>query len=129
MSEPKITLKPESGETTVTDALGRRLALRKPGRVRSFKFFEALGAQASVNPMCVQMFQFALFLTAIDGKPVEPCHTLIDMEALADVLGDEGCGAIDRAAQEAWGQSQEEALTAAIKKWRAMLDSGKPLGS
>lgn len=102
-------------EVVVTDVRGRAIKLRKPGVLAQYRLIEALGDVAQ-NPVYVGMVLPIIFVTEIDGDPVSPPRSKIQVEALISRLDEAGINAIAAAVQENFGVSADaEETKTAIK--------------
>ena len=102
-------------EVVVTDVRGRAIKLRKPGVLAQYRLIEALGDVAQ-NPVYVGMVLPIIFVTEIDGDPVSPPRSKIQVEALISRLDESGINAIAAAVQENFGVSADaEETKTAIK--------------
>ena len=81
----------------VTDALGRRLTLRRPTALDKLRLFKAAGPVLAYNQPWLGLALLAASVVAIDDVPVPPPATEAQIEALVARLGDDGLEAIDAA--------------------------------
>ena len=81
----------------VTDALGRRLTLRRPTALDKLRLFKAAGPVLAYNQPWLGLALLAASVVAIDDVPVPPPATEAQIEALVARLGDDGLEAIDTA--------------------------------
>ena len=79
---------------TVTDALGRRIGLRRPGALDKLRLLKAAGPVLAQNQPWLNMALYAASVTEIDGVPVPPPAAEAQIEALVGRLGDEGLAAV-----------------------------------
>jgi hypothetical protein len=123
MSDPKVTINQTPSEeviakavaeTSVTDSLGRKITLKKPGVLAQYRLIEALGDTAK-NEVYMAMTLPLIFVTAIDGDTVLQPNTKREVEALIQRLGEEGVNAVVTAVQETFGNSNPETDKAALK--------------
>jgi hypothetical protein len=77
----------------ITDALGRRITLRKPGPLAQYRLVEAAGETAS-NAVYMQMALPLIYVSMIDGSPVPPVQNKAQLEALIQRLDDSGIQAV-----------------------------------
>jgi hypothetical protein len=87
-------------EITVTDALGRRIKVRKLRPSERGRLSRKLGQEAAGDPVTFGHSFIAASVTEMDGDPVFFPQSLIEAEALADRLGDEGLEAAGGAIAE-----------------------------
>lgn len=119
MSEPNVEILPSDQlvqmKTTadITDERGRVITLTKPGVLAQFRQVEMLGQTAS-NPAYMQMVFPLLFVSAIDGDPVQ-ITTKRELEALIQRLDEPGLMAVEKGMMENWGKQDPDADKAAIK--------------
>lgn len=78
----------------VTDALGRRIALRKTNALDKLRLLKAAGPALAQNQPWLTIAHYAASVTAIDDVPVPPPATEAQIEGLVARLGDEGLAAI-----------------------------------
>jgi hypothetical protein len=78
----------------VTDAKGRRLALRRLTALDKLRLFKAAGPNLAQNQPWLGMAVLAASVAAIDDVPVPPPATEGQIEALVNRLGDPGLAAI-----------------------------------
>jgi hypothetical protein len=78
----------------VTDAQGRRLALKRLTALDKLRLFKAAGPGLSQNQPWLGMAVLAASVAAIDDIPVPPPGTEAQIEALVARLGDPGLAAI-----------------------------------
>ena len=96
----------------VTDALGRRLSLRRPTALDKLRLFKAAGPVLAHNQPWLGIALYAASVTAIDDVPVPPPASETQIEALVARLGDEGLAAVAEALAEAPAAPAEMAATA-----------------
>lgn len=68
---------------------GRRVTLAKPRGAYSLRIFEWLGPQNSANEMLIIHYRALLHVAKIDGQDEPAPQTKLQLEALAQKLGDE----------------------------------------
>ena len=104
-------------EASITDALGRRLTLRKPDVLAQYRIVKLVGGETAKNEVYMGMIQPIIFLHAIDGDQVFFPRTESELEANIQRLGDEGLAAVMACMMENWGKLlTDEEKAAAIKK-------------
>lgn len=81
-------------ESEVVDARGRKLALRRLSSLDKLRLFKAAGPVLSQNVMWLGMAVLAATVTAIDDVPVPGPGSEAQIEALVQVLGEEGLAAV-----------------------------------
>ena len=91
---------PIENKATVTDRLGRTIAIRKLSAFDRLRLFEVLGSVLSGNGMYLSYAMSAACVTAIDGVPAAFPASKKSVEAMVKLLGDEGIDAIARAYEE-----------------------------
>jgi len=77
----------------VRDSRGRRIVLKRPGVLAQYRLVEVLGATAE-NKVYMSMTMPLLFVVSIDGEPVHPPATKREIEALVQLLDDDGLAAV-----------------------------------
>lgn len=82
--------------TSVTDALGRVLEVRRPGALDRLRLFKAVGPGLAENQRYVGYGMLAMCVSTIDGVPVPQPATEAQLEGLIDRLGDAGLAAVGR---------------------------------
>lgn len=124
MSEQvKVTINPPSEqviakageEVSVTDSRGRVIRLKKPGVLAQYRMIEALGESAK-NEVYTAMVLPLIFVTAIDSEIVYQPSTKREIEALIQMLDEEGISAVVSSVQSHFGATDPEADKAALKK-------------
>ena len=103
MSTPTVTLRPSeevvaraAAETTVSDSTGRQITLKKPGILAQFRLVEAMGPEAAENSVYRYMCLPVLYVAAIDGEPVLPPTSKLELEALIQRLDEAGMLAVQQ---------------------------------
>lgn len=94
--------------SSVADALGRVLEVRRPGALDRLRLFKALGPGLSGNDQYLGYAMLAMCVGAIDGVPVPQPVTEGQVEALVGRLGDAGMVAVGQALS-AWRLADAEA--------------------
>ncbi len=84
----------------VSDALGRRIALRRPSALDKLRLLKAAGPVLAQNQPWLGIALYAASVTDIDGVPVPPPASEAQIEALVARLGDEGLAAVADALAE-----------------------------
>lgn len=97
----------------VTDSLGRKLMVRRPGALEKLRLFKAIGGENSKNEIYLGYATLAISVTSIDGQPMEPCKNEAHVEALVSELGDEGIEAVAAAFATDEQMSQKELVESA----------------
>ena len=100
-------------ETTVVDARGRSITLRKPGVLAQYRLIETLGDSAS-NETYVGMVLPLLYVGAVDGDAVPPFAKKSQVEALIQQLGEEGVATVMEGVREHFGTPDPEKTKAAL---------------
>lgn len=102
--------------STVTDAKGRAIGVKKMNPLDRLKLFEVIGGDNSKNEQYVGYAALAFLVTSIDGDPVPRPSNKLQLEALVQRLDDEG---MDAVAEHVYGQvaakQDEAASTDALK--------------
>ena len=80
--------------SSVADAAGRVLDVRRPGALDRLRLFKALGPGLSGNDQYLGYAMLAMCVVSIDGVPVPQPGTEGQLEALVARLGDAGMVAI-----------------------------------
>jgi hypothetical protein len=93
---------------TITDAEGRRLAIRRLTALDRLRLFKAAGPLLAQNQPWLGMAVLASSVVAIDEVPVPPPVNELQIEAMIGRLGDVGTAAIAQALQKDAAQSIEE---------------------
>jgi hypothetical protein len=97
---------------TVTDAMGRRLSLRKLTALDKLRLFKAAGPTLANNQAWLGMAALAASVSAIDDVPVPAPASEAQVEALVGRLGDAGIAAIGAALAETAPSLAQVAATA-----------------
>ena len=98
---------------TVTDAQGRRIALRRLNALDKLRLFKAAGPVLAQNQPWLGMAVLACSVAAIDDVPVPAPGTEGQIEALIARLGDAGIEAIAAALSEPPAPDGPEAIVTA----------------
>ena len=121
-NKPTITLKPSAeivqkalAEVTVQAASGLNITLKKPGVLAQFRLIEALGDTAE-NRTYTSMVLPLIYVAAIDGDPVYPPNSKVEVEALIQRLDDDGLAAVAKGVQAHFSSSTPDQDKAALKK-------------
>lgn len=101
-------------ETSVPDARGRVITLKKPGVLAQYRLVELMGDSAK-NEVYMGMVLPLIFVTAIDGDAVTQPRSKREVEALIERLDEDGISAVSVAVQEHFGPSDPETDKAALK--------------
>ena len=96
----------------VTDALGRRLSLRRPTALDKLRLFKAAGPVLAYNQPWLGIALLATSVVAIDEVPVPPPANEAQIEALVARLGDRGLAAVAAALAESQAAPAELAAAA-----------------
>ncbi|MGH3635603.1 MAG: hypothetical protein ACRDTS_16260 [Mycobacterium sp.] len=97
----------------VTDAEGRRIALRRLSALDKLRLFKAAGPVLAQNQPWLGMAVLACSVTAIDDVPVPASATEQQIEAMVARLGDTGINAIAAALDAESTADSSETLAAA----------------
>lgn len=95
----------------VKDTRGRAITLKKPGVLAQFRLVEALGDSAQ-NTVYMGMTFPLLYVSAIDGSPLNPLTNKLQVEALIQRLDEEGIAAVVEGVAEHFGKKTEADNTA-----------------
>lgn len=98
-------------EYGVTDALGRRITLKKPNVLAQFKLVRMMGESAK-NSAYMAMVSPLTYVTAIDGDPVALPMSERELEVLIQRLDEAGFLAVVEGIQEHFGDKEENQETA-----------------
>lgn len=99
---PRATLRRPSEEiveaalapTTVRDARNRVFTLRKPPMSLQYRLVELIGGDAAKNEVYMGMILPILWVARIDETDIFPPRTKAELEALIDIVDDDGMVAI-----------------------------------
>lgn len=97
---------------TVTDAEGRRIALRRLTALDKLRLFKAAGPELSQNQLWLGMAVLASSVTAINDVPVPTPANEQQIEAMVARLGSSGIAAIAEALSPDPALSPEQAAAA-----------------
>lgn len=100
---------------SVTDKLGRVIALRKPGILAQYRIVEVAGESAK-NDVYMRMILPLIYVTAIDGDPITQPANKMQLEALIQRLDEHGVEAVLEGAVKNFGEQDPDADKAAVKK-------------
>lgn len=94
MTSPTVRILESAAEArTVTDAQGRRLALRRMNALDKLRLFKAAGPALAQNEPWLGMAMLACSVSAIDDMPVPMPGSEQQIEGLVARLGDAGIAA------------------------------------
>lgn len=99
----------------VTDKMGRRITLQRPGMLAQYRLVRAVGADAAENRVYMNMLLPLTYVTEIDGAVVPPPSNQAQFDALIQRLDEHGLTACVAGIQQHWGGQQadpEESLQA-----------------
>jgi len=85
------------GAMEVADRRGRRLSLRRLGALDKLRLFKAAGPVLAQNPPWLGMALLACSVVALDDVPVPAPASEGQIEALVQLLGDDGIAAVAEA--------------------------------
>lgn len=85
----------------VTDALGRKLTLRRIGALEKLRLYKAVGPQLGQNEPYLAMALLAISVAAIDDVPLPAPANEGQIEMIVQKLGDQGLAAVAAALREA----------------------------
>lgn len=110
ITKPKIV--------TVTDALGRKIEVRKLKVLDQMRLFDVVGKERSVNEKYMVYAMLAYSVSQIDNDPIPSPTTMIALEMTVQQLDDEGFVAVTRAFSENFlpADRTEDEVRDAIKK-------------
>lgn len=103
-----------NASVTVTDEKGRVITLKKPSVLTQYRLVEILGDSAS-NLVYMNMVMPLIFVSAIDGDLVMPFASKREVEALIQLLDEEGITAVTQKVAEVYGETDIEKDKAALK--------------
>lgn len=78
----------------VTDAMGRRLRVKKPNPYQRMRLFRIIGSTDATNDPYMGYAALAISVTEIDGEAVTFPSTQLQIEALVQRLDDAGMEAV-----------------------------------
>jgi len=102
-------------ETSVIDARGRVIKIKRPGVLSQYRLIEALG-DAAKNQTYTGMVLPLIYVTAIDDLIVYQPKTKKEIEALIQLLDEDGIEAVAEHVQATFGSADPDADKAALKK-------------
>ncbi len=85
----------------VTDALGRKLTLRRIGALEKLRLYKAVGPQLGQNEPYLAMALLAISVATIDDVPLPAPANEGQIEMIVQKLGDQGLAAVAAALREA----------------------------
>lgn len=103
-----------TAEIVITDARGRRIALRKPGVLSQYRLIDALGPETAKNEVYVQMVLPLTYIASIDGVRVPAFAKKSAIEALVQQLDEDGVAAVMNGVGEHFGKPDPAADKAAL---------------
>jgi hypothetical protein len=104
-----------AAEVVITDARGRKIALKKPNVLSEFRFVEFLGESAE-NRVYVSMAMPMIYVTSIDGELIAPPSSKLQLEAVISRLDDDGVKAVLKGVSENFQRPDGEEFKEAVKK-------------
>jgi len=113
MADPEQIVAPpvaaKSNKATVTDMLGRTIAIRKLTALDRMRLFEVIGPELTENQLWLGYALSAASVTSIDGQLWAFPSNKRGVETMVGILGDEGLDAIAKgyAANFTIGESAE----------------------
>lgn len=102
-------------EASVTDARGREIVLRKPGVLAQYRFIDILGESAK-NSVYVSMTLPLIFVYSIGGDVVSFPGKRSQIDALIQLLDEDGLDALNKGIEKHFGASDPEADKESLKK-------------
>lgn len=93
--------------SSITDARGRTLTLKKPNALAQYRLVDALGPSAE-NRVYLAMCMPFLYLSAIDGEAVLMPTSKMQIEALVQRLDTDGLDALNAGIEKYFGATTEE---------------------
>ena len=87
LAQPPAPSPGQPRELTLAD--GRKVQMAKPRGAYSLRIFEWLGPQNSANEMLIIHYRAILHVAKVDDQPEPTPQTKLQLEALAQKLGDE----------------------------------------
>ncbi|MCK4121404.1 hypothetical protein HFK83_03340 [Ralstonia pseudosolanacearum] len=109
-------IKAAAAEVTVQDDKGRTLSLRKPGVLAQYRLVEAVGPEAAKNEVYMAMIMPLIYVASVDGNPVIMPTNKRQVDALIQMLDEEGVAAAMAGVQANFGAPNPEADAEALKK-------------
>jgi hypothetical protein len=100
----------------LVDELNRKLVIRKPGVLATYRMVEALGPEKSQNATLVNMYLPLVFLVSIDGEPIGFPNNPLEVDAIVTALGDEGLDTLLEGVKKHFGKTDPEADRVKLKK-------------
>jgi hypothetical protein len=99
-SPSQTIVKAANQPVIVTDALGRKIGIKKMKPLDRLKMFEVIGSGNSENQFYLGYASLAYHVTSIDGDPVNRPASKLQLEALVQRLEDEGMDAVAKGIEE-----------------------------
>jgi hypothetical protein len=90
----------------ITDATGRTITLRKASPLSQYKLVEAIG-DAAQNSVYMGMVFPLLYVAAIDGQPLNPLTSKLQVESLIQRLDEEGIAAVMEGVTKHFGKKTD----------------------
>lgn len=128
MTQPKLTVAADAETPSeavvnaarkvveVTDALGRRLKVRKLNAMLRLDLAKLIGAADITNPAVMGPCTLAFAVTEIDGDQLYQAATFSELRGVVGKLDDEGLEAVERAYVEAgWVDAAASASVDSVK--------------
>lgn len=90
LTPSEAVVKAASKVTVLTDSLGRKISVRRPGVLGQFHLVEIVGPELARNPVYLNMTMPVLWVVDIDGEPLHEPASKLELEAALQRLGEEG---------------------------------------
>ena len=100
---------------TVTDARGRVITLKKPSVLAQYRLVEMVGGDTAANQTYMTMIMPLMFITKIDEEFVIAPQTKRELEALIQLLDEDGITAVNEKMLDVYGASDPEKDKEALK--------------
>ena len=111
----EAVLKAANAVQTVKDARGRMIGIKKIGVVDRMHLFEVIGGELVKNEAYFSWAAAAFMVSSIDDDPVVRPTSKRELEALIQLLDDDGLNAVAKWAEENLGAGNADEAKAAIK--------------
>ena len=103
-------------QCSVTDSRGRVITLQRPGILAQFRIVEVAGKDSAENRIYMNMILPLIYVTSLAGEPITLPKNKLQLEALVQLLDEDGIEAVHKGVQENWGEPDPDEEKAEVKK-------------
>jgi hypothetical protein len=103
-------------QCSVTDSRGRVITLQRPGILAQFRIVEVVGKDSVENRVYMNMVLPLIYVTSIAGESITLPRNKLQLEALVQLLDEDGIEAVGEGVMANWGEQDPEKEKADVKK-------------